>query len=200
MHHPGTDRISAGTISDRTRRLANALFRRQGAVFTLPLTLALVSASSARGRNEKEGHEERDAHSQTNAAGVVAKAGETLALLAGDKVVARHVISEAEAAEGKVRIALKAVKGGEGPRLEAALGDEGEDAGGEEALAAAEGESGSSGAAAVLDNASDAGSGAVTGANDGEAASGASQASENDDDRPIWLIFGLGAGGAVLAL
>src|SRR5690606_37582850 len=47
---------------------------------------------------------------------------------------------------------------------------------------------------------SDAGSGAVTGANDGEAASGASQASENDDDRPIWLIFGLGAGGAVLAL
>lgn len=205
MHNRGTDqRVAAAMESNPlVRRLVRRLSRREGAALTLPLTLALLGTSIAR---ERSGHEEtsqEDRRAGGEGVATIANAGDKLAIYSQDAVLAEHLLTEADAAAGEVRLALRMIRSANGfvklenvsadaasgtadPEAEQLAADAEEAA---EASADAEGASGEGGTAAAAGDNANAGGTA------------ASAAQDDDDDRGLlWVVVGLGAAGAGIAI
>ncbi|HEY8507547.1 MAG TPA: hypothetical protein VIL32_04260, partial [Steroidobacteraceae bacterium] len=206
----GSDSIRAS----RLRRLISALSRREGAAFTLPLTLALLGTSLARERTELDGAQDESASGpSSNGAGsahLVAQPGDRMALLSGDTVLAEHLLSEADVAAGQVRIALRLID--DAARLPAMSGvratakseqNENANASDEQSSDAVEDVNAAEAAdEAALEAGEPAGRIMLAAAESSAAAEPAAPATEDDDDdsRLIWLVVGIGAAGVAIAL
>ena len=205
MHNRGTDqRVAAAMESNPlVRRLVRRLSRREGAALTLPLTLALLGTSIARERSEHEETSQEDRRAGSEGVATIANAGDKLAIYSQDAVLAEHLLTEADAAAGEVRLALRMIRSANGfvklenvsadaaagtadPEAEQLAADAEEAA---EASADAEGASGEGGTAAAAGDNANAGGTA------------ASAAQDDDDDRGLlWVVVGLGAAGAGIAI